>query len=101
MIQSAFSQATETLNTCRPSLIALLSDLLPLYNPTITSIPLSLRFKAVHDLVNHIQLSLLFYYLKGLDLHLCRKRVVSLVVASLHLIINILDIKGVNKPKNY
>jgi len=39
----------------------------------------------------------LFYYLKGLDLHLCRKRVESLVVASLHLIINILDIKGVNQ----
>jgi len=43
----------------------------------------------------------LFYYLRDLDLHLCRKRVESLVVASLHLIINILDIKGINKPKNY
>jgi len=43
----------------------------------------------------------LFYCLKDLDLHLCRNRVGSLVVASLRLIINILDIKGVNKTKNY
>jgi len=40
----------------------------------------------------------LFYYFKDLDLHLCRKRVGSLVVASLHLIIIILDIKvAINK----
>jgi len=43
----------------------------------------------------------LFYYLKDLDLHLCRKRVGSLVLTSLLLIINILDIKRVNKPNNY
>jgi len=43
----------------------------------------------------------LFYYLKDLDLHLCRKRVGSLVLASLLLVIYILDIKRVNKPIIY
>ena len=43
----------------------------------------------------------MFYYLKDLDLHLCRKRVGSLVVASLRLIVIILDIKVAINQKNY